>query len=168
MTQTDLKLIGIGFPPFSSRSCQQTLELISRGELKRTVNGKLVTLGNDKTSKYRTVIQGTDIHSPGFESIHPGQDIHVHCLHRVWQEVLETSIELKRPYVTGSLVAVTQDGKPISLVKAEGQQVEIDPSSPLPFYLSYCPILEMKVISFSSEVEEWKMETRWKLVLEEV
>lgn len=77
---------------------------------------------------------------------------------------------LERPAVKGS-VMLQVTGKPFTpLLEAQGNEVSLPEGlqEGQKGYLSYRPILTMRVISFHLETEEWGAEVGWTLTMEEI
>lgn len=172
--ETQLVLSRGGFPPYSARGCQQTLTPLKTGEFRRTVNGTLVFTGSQKHRKYQSVLRCRDAAPPSFEGLWQGERVEVSCLQRLVQEVTLTSetprITLDRHGVKGS-VTLQVTGEPlIPLAEAQGYEVSLPErlEGGQKGYLSYRPILTMRVISFHLETDEWGAEVGWTLTLEEI
>lgn len=181
MTETLLTLSGIGFPPYSARGCQQTLQLIQQPALHRTVNGQLMAVANPLFQKYRTVIEGADKHPPALDNLSMGHPVTVGCIQRLWQEVhnvstpgaaidLDTcpSIRLGRPAVEGSIVVINDVRQPIAFTPSDPQTIILTAPPMGKSYVGYSPILDTRLVDFKLAIDEWKHASTWKLVLEEV
>jgi hypothetical protein len=78
---TLLTISGDGIPPYAARGLQQTLEPIAlQNALRRTVNGKLVSLARTDFRRYRTTITGTDTNAPVLSGIWIGSRITIGCV----------------------------------------------------------------------------------------
>jgi hypothetical protein len=79
--ETVLALSGEGIPPYSVRGVTETLEPIeAAGPMRRTVNGTLVSLSAAQFAKYRWAITCSDVQSPAFDAIWPGDTVTVDCI----------------------------------------------------------------------------------------
>ncbi|MBA4749560.1 MAG: hypothetical protein H2057_02955 [Alphaproteobacteria bacterium] len=172
--ETQLILSRGGFPPYSARGCQQTLTPLKTGEFRRTVNGMLVFTGSEKHRKYQSVLSCRDAAPPSFEGLWQGETVEVSCLQRLVQEVTLTSktlqIVLDRPAVKGSVTLQVRGEPLLPMLEAQGSEVSITERvyEGQKGYLSYRPILTMRVISFHLETDEWGAEVGWTLTLEEI
>jgi hypothetical protein len=71
---TDLIISGVGLPDYALRGVRQTVSLIDQASrLERTVNGKLVDIGDPAFRKYRTTISGQDQEAPALGDVWPGR-----------------------------------------------------------------------------------------------
>ena len=168
MTETLLSLSGIGFPPYSARGCQQTLQLIQQPALRRTVNGELMAVANPLFQKYRTTIEGADKHPVAMDQLHMGHPVTVGCIHRLWQEVTGQTVHLGRPAVQGSVTVITSTRQPLTFTQGDPRTIILNASPDGKVYVGYCPILETRLVDFHMAMDEWKHTSVWKLVLEEV
>jgi hypothetical protein len=174
MTETLLTLSGIGFPPYSARGCQQTLELIQQPALHRTVNGQLIAVANPLFQKYRTIIEGADKHPPALDTLAIGHPVTAGCIQRLWQEVsastaaAPTPIRLGRPSVESSIVVINDARQPIAFTQSDPQTITLTAPSMGKSYVGYCPILKTSLVDFHLAIDEWKHTSSWKLILEEV
>ena len=170
--ETLLTLSGIGFPPYSARGCQQTLQLIEQPALRRTVNGELMAVGNPLFQKYRTTIEGADKHPVAMDQLHMGHPVTVGCIQRLWQEVESQTVHLGRPAVQGSVTVITSTRQPVTFTQVDPRTITLEapPDGPTDrkVYVGYCPVLETRLVDFHMVMDEWKHTSLWKLILEEV
>ena len=138
---TLLVLQGMGVPRYSARGISQTLEPIQQAaHLERSINGALIDFGYAPFRKYRTQISGSDQRPPACGGVWPGKLITVDC---VAELAAVDGATLERPVVPGS--QYSEQG-----------------------YTFYRPRLNMMVVSFSMEADEWSAGVNWNLVAEEV
>jgi hypothetical protein len=170
MRESELILDRIGFPPFSSKHCQQTLIPIMNGELRRTVNGQLIYTGTDQHHKFQSVIQGQDKVCPSFEGVWRGSLIKVGCIQRLSQQTRNTrEIFLQRDPVEDSVVVIDKKSQEKEILLVDGRHItlkEIDNNEE--YYIFYRPYLLMCVISYKLLTNEWGTSGGWQLDLEEV
>jgi hypothetical protein len=174
--QTELTINRGGFPPFSARGCQQSLEPLATGELRRTINGDLLYTGKKGHHKYKTTITCQDQAPPALEGIWRGEAVTVCCAQRLWQEIsvdkdnAELLVNLERPAVEGSIVALKDGTEQLPVQTIDSKQLAIK----APFkigdkvYISYRPKLQMRVINFHLVTNEWQQTCGWRLMLEEI
>lgn len=155
MSDTLLKLIGMGIAPWSARGLTQTIEPIgSATQLRRTINGKLKDISDPMFRKYQSTISATDLAPPALEGVMPGMQLVVHCVKEfVIQGTIgsgttddnttEQETEFSRPAVPGSIR------------HEEG-------------FTYYRPILTMLVTGLSESQDEWAASLDWSINLEEV
>jgi hypothetical protein len=174
--ETVLTLGGAALPPLAARGCTQTLTPLQHGEMRRTVNGTLEHIGQNKHFKYRSVITCEDKASPCLEGLWRGQEVEVGCLVRLHQAMKHTErgyeTTLLRPPVEGSVVA-HDAGVGGFEIEVHGQDIlipmsELSPTPAKPVFVSYAPQLRMRVISFQIKTDEWGAKVGWSLELEEI
>jgi hypothetical protein len=165
-----LQISGMGFPPYSTNNCTQTLEMIPQGEFVRTLEGDLVFVGTTQNHKYKTLIQGEDVNAPTLSMLSCGRQVLVHCIQPLWQEIAEPQAVLHRPpSVSEPIAAITQQGDSVQVIEETPQHVRIiDDDAPFPIFLVYYPILSMLVRSFTIEGSTEEQPTNWRLELEEI
>lgn len=133
-----------GVPRFSARGAVQTLTPIqASGTVRRTVNGELKSLSNDRFQKFSSSITVQDERAPpALDGIWPGMTIVVDCISELG-------------YETGKA------GAPHKTVVAGSPRTEQG-------FTFYRPKLTMKVISYSQTKDEWGAVNGWSMELEEV
>lgn len=138
---TLLVLTGIGIPAYSARGINQTLEHISSaGFLARTINGALRNFSSEQFQKYQSSISCTDQTAPANEGIWPGQLVTVECVAELCYPVGGSP---SRGFVSGS-------------ERTDGD------------FIFYRPILDMMVLSLTTQTDEWGATVQWQMNLEEV
>lgn len=145
MAIAELKLTGLGVPPFSVRGVVQTLEPIDdAADVRRTMNGTAINLSNPDFRKYQSEISCEDMSPPAIDEIAVGMELTVECVAELsYQGALPLAGNNSRPAVTGSAR------------EANG-------------FVFYRPILTMLVTGHSVEHDEWGAITSWSIDLEEV
>lgn len=139
---TLLMLRGPGVPPYSARGLRQTLEPINQAQhLERTINGELINFGYEPFQKYKSSINGNDQQPPAVEGVWPGTSIEVDCMVEICAEHYDG--ELSRVAVPGS-------------IRLESG------------FVFYRPRLQMIVMSFSVDKDEYGAQVGWRMDLEEV
>ena len=139
---TLLRMIGIGVPPYSARGLKQTLEPIGQASnLKRTVNGSLHDISFSGFQKYQSTISGSDQRPPNFDGKWPGKIVTIDCIAELSYTPDEGETR-QRPAVPGS-------------ERVEGA------------HNVYRPRLEMLIVNFSTDKDEYDCITGWSLDLEE-
>lgn len=140
---TLLVLSSTGIPPYSARGLKQTLTPIgAAANLKRTINGELLDLGDEVLRKYASSITGSDVDPPAMDMVWPGTAVTVTCI----QELSQTD-------ATDVVLGRTPAGG--STRHADG-------------FVFYRPVLSMKVVGWDSTIDEWGRVVDWTLNLEEV
>jgi hypothetical protein len=143
---TLLVLSGPGVAPYSARGLRQTLEPIAAAaQLRRTVNGTLTDVSSPEFRKYRSTISCRDQMAPALDGVWPGQELSVECV-----------AELSYPTATGS------PGRPMAGSSA-GEAVRTEGA-----FTFYRPVLQMRVVGFSTDTDEWDAAVGWTLELEEI
>lgn len=168
--ETELKISGVGFPPFSARGCVQTLVPLKTQSFHRTINGELLYLGGQGFHKFTSTIVCQDLGAFSSQIFGIGQEVDVACIQRLWQpfEGSERPQELTllRPGVPGSLIAKDEGMKSVDVTILSDTHVRL--TSPGPGHISYCPKLRMRIREFSLKTHEWDAHNSWVMVLEEV
>lgn len=169
MTESNLILGIMGFPPESARNCIQELYPIPNGEFKKSINGNLLFLESTERKRYKSVISCKDINSPIIDGIWIGSQINVGCIQNLWQfiNVGEMKIRLIRAPVKESVFAVNNAGEPIRFNLID-EEVCLEQAYHEKIFVCFRPWLTMKVIDFSLETNEWGMSGGWKIILEEI
>lgn len=140
---TVLSLVGMGVPPYSARGLSQTLEPIDQAlHVERTINGELIDLGYEPMYKYKSTITGSDQRPPAVDGVWPGKLVQVECIATLCHPEYA---EFGRPPVNYDDAVINEAG-----------------------FVVYRPILEMMVLGFSIDEDEWGATVGWKLELEEV
>lgn len=166
---TTLHISEMGFPPYATNHCTQTLEAIPQGPFVRTLDGRLVFIGTETNHKYKSLIQGEDINTPTLSMLTCGQEVIVQCMQPLWQEATTNPVILMRPTTPNNFSAVDTQGEmvPITMETAQNLRLEGDPI-PFPVFIRYYPVLKMLVQAFSLEGGQENYPTKWRLELEEV
>lgn len=143
MSDTVLELSGIGIADYSARAASQTLEPIgsASANIKRDVNGGLHNLGSGSFQKYKSTIQCQDMRPFIIDGVWPGKLVTVKCV--------------------AELSYVTAGGSPSRAVVSGSSRTE----GSLTYYR---PALDMMVVAFSIQVDEWSGDVSWRMDLEEV
>lgn len=156
--ETVLTLSVGGLPPFSARGCIQSLTPVSTGTFRRTIQQKLVYLGSPE-KKYRTLIKCTDKTAIATAGLFPGAIVEVGCIQTVSQKIDENEVVLERSPIPGSLYV---DGGEIVL--CDGARVVVTGGT----YVTYRPILTMRILRYALSTEEWEGKSSWELEAEEL
>jgi uncharacterized protein YjeT (DUF2065 family) len=166
-TELTLEIVGKGnfFAPYSARECIQTLTSIPQGSLRRTINGKLVWVGQTTQRKFKSTITCKDKAPPAFDGLWKGDKMNVTCLHTLTQSIPQGSRE----------VILEREPASMRLYDHRGKiwQVPVEKHFSLPStfsdgFVTYAPRLSMMVESYTLEVDEWGLTTCWTLELVEV
>ena len=171
MQESELTIDRIGFPPFSTRNCTQTLSPLPQGELRRTLNGRLIYTGDPSHHKFQSSLQCQDKIAPALESIWRGSIIKIGCLQRLSQRITSsTPITLQRDPVEKSVVIMDCHHQEQEMASLEGRIVTLKERQELQeeLYVSYRPYLEMCVVSYKLLTDEWGFSVGWQIDLEEV
>lgn len=140
---TVLVISGLGGFQYQARGLTQSLQPIKQAQqAARTINGALRDISNHAFRKYESEISCTDINAPPLDGLFPGMVVSVQCA-AILSYKTGNAGSPHRPEVSGS-------------------------SWSLGDFTFYHPVLEMMVIDFSENFEEWKSDFQWKLKLEEV
>ncbi|MCP4924072.1 MAG: hypothetical protein GY915_08615 [bacterium] len=173
MEATDLRLEGVDLPPCTTRSCAQSLEVVPLGRTLRTLNGELHFISafcegsTQGQLKYKSTVEGEDRTSLPLEQLSQGMRLKVHCIARLSQSSKggDDLVQLKRPFVPGSLRCINWSGEEVP-VEVDRQTLLFEDEKEV--FISYCPILEMRLTTIRTEINEWSGKVEWRLDLEEV
>jgi hypothetical protein len=140
-TGTLLVISTFGAPPFSARGLSQTLEPIAQAlNVRRTVNGRLVNLTPTQFLKYKSKITCNDMLAPAIDGVFPGALVTIDCV--------------------AELAYRTVGGTPQRTIVDGSSRIEGD-------FTYYRPRLDMMVITFSTQQDEWGAAVSWSIDLEE-
>lgn len=154
---TVLTLSGVGVPEYSARGLTQTLQPIdSAAQLKRTINGVLRDFSSPQFRKYSSTISGTDQQPPACDGLWPGQLVTVGC-------IAELAVQGEAPSTDTGSEATSE-----ALSEALGRTPVAGSIRSESGFTFYRPILNMLVVGFSIERDEWEAQVRWSMDLEEV
>lgn len=174
MSQTELVISRAGFPPFSARGVIQTLEPLLCGEMRRTIDGRLVYTGLEGHKKYRSMVRCEDKTALSLGNIWRGSEVGVACLSTLIQEISgdkEACIPLLRPAVPGSVIVYDEQQNVYgSVLETGNESARLTGEGPMPqkLYLAYRPFLMMRLIKFKVLTDEWGGKVGWQMDLEEV
>lgn len=153
MTATsDLTISGISLPPCSVRGVTERLRQIDTSPARRDANGTLVRLARASHRKYVATITCTDMDSPAFGALWAGDAVTVGCVSEVTHAA---ALPLARAAVPGSVRHTDAAGHTL-------------PSAVGAANVHYRPLLDMMVMSFEVQTDEYGQEVSWTLELAEV
>lgn len=136
---TLLILDGIGVPLYSARGLSESFSLISQAnQLERSCNGSLIDFAPDWGKKYALTISCTDQEILPPDSLKPGDTVTVSCV----SEFHCLAADTPASFVSGS-------------DRIEGA------------FKFYRPVLNMTVIDFTMQTDEYSGAVSWSLKLEE-
>jgi len=168
--ETELTLSVGGLPPMSARGCTQEIVPVQQNNMYRTINGELIFLKQNPI-KYKSIIQCKDKTVLATNDFFIGQEITVGCLQRLWQKVAANEnnnvITVEREPVQGSLYAIDSLNNDVLMAAVDGRQVTLLNRDKVCF-LSYRPLLNMRVVGYSLNTDEWGLKGGWRLELEEI
>lgn len=166
MSYGGLKIEGASMPPLFLKTCTQTLEVIAQGGWHRTVNGELICTNLVRQKKYRTMCSGAGPAQPGMDHLILGDVVKVHSIQRLWQSGQDEKVTLQRPAVLDSVV----------VLNAQRAAMDFDQVGPhviprflgRPYFVGYCPVLEVRLTEILLESQQGGLESTWKVMGEEV
>ena len=142
---TVLRLVGIGVMPYSAAGLKQTLEPIAEAQqIERTINGELLNLSYDAMQKYKSTISGSDVRGPAVDGVWPGKRVTVDCI---------------------ATLSFDNNGSNTF------QRTPVDYETAVWFEAGFCvyrPQLEMMVMSFTLDEDEYGSVVGWRMDLEEI
>ncbi len=163
--ETELVISRSGFPPLSARGCMQELVPLALGQFRRTVNGDLVFLGT-QGKKYKSTISCEDKTIIATDNLDIGGIVDVSCIQRLWQRCERNRVTLDRLPAEGSVYVIDRQHSPLSIISIDGRDIFID--SDQPCFVSYRPLLTMRIVRYVLKTDEWGIKTGWQMDLEEV
>lgn len=139
---TLLKLDPLVLPPYAVRGITQSLTPIAAStNLRRTINGTLISVSDDTFAKYESTIRCTDGQHPPLDGVFSGLQLTVDCVCELAYEDT-TAAAPARTIVPGS--SRSEDG-----------------------LVFYRPRLTMLVRDWRIDYDEWGAKVGWTLSLEE-
>jgi uncharacterized protein YjeT (DUF2065 family) len=168
-TELTLEIIGKGnfFAPYSARECIQTLTPLPQGSLRRTINGKLVWVGQTTHRKFRSTLTCKDKAPPAFDGLWRGDKVNVTCLQTLTQTIPQGSQEITLEREPASICLYDHLGKRWEITHQSKQHIQLTPGYPGGF-ITYAPCLSMMVENYTLEVDEWGLTAFWTLELVEM
>lgn len=166
-TKLIIEILGKGelFTPQSARGCTQTLMPLPQGNLRRTINGKLVWIGSRTHRKFQSIISCKDQAPPAFDGLWRGDQVKVTCLETLTQTIPKNCQTLTLEREPASLHLLDLKGQrweaPIN------QHIKLPPGFQGGF-LIYAPRLFMMVENYTLDMDEWGLAVGWTLELAEV
>lgn len=141
---TVLRLSGIGVMPFSAAGLKQSLDPIDESkQIERTINGELIDFSYAPMQKYKSTITGSDCRPPALDGKWPGTRVTVDCI---------------------TTLAFLNDGSNTF------SRDPVDYDTAVWFEQGFCvyrPRLDMMVLDFSFDEDEYGAVVGWKMDLAE-
>lgn len=163
--ETELVISRSGLPPLSARGCIQELVPLAMGQFRRTINGDLVFLGTNG-KKYKSTISCEDKTVVATDGLAIGTIVEVSCIQRLWQQCNGGKVFLDRMPAERSIHVIDQKHNPVSIVCYDGRELTIGTEQPC--FVSYRPLLTMRITRYVLKTDEWGVKTGWQMELEEV
>lgn len=169
MMETVLTLSVGGLPPLSAKGCEQILKPIQLGQMKRTVNGELLHLGQQEL-KYHSTIKAKDRTVLACNGLCPGIIVHVGCIQPLWEKINNPKKPhtLMRNFVQNTIIVMDELQNRIPFDIIDGEVVIKNSTPNVQAFVCYRPILTMRVTDFLIKTNEWTFESAWELMLEEL
>lgn len=160
-----LKIEGLDCPPLCFTEGVQTIQHKNEGTLHRTVNGTLTMTTMDARPRYRTTIQCTGANVPALGDLCVGQQVKIHSIQRLWQRGDTQGVQLTRPPVMGSILVLNtkQEVIPHDYI----QQTIIPRLLGRPYFVGYCPILQVCITDITLTCGAGGLDQTWTLHAEE-
>jgi len=167
-TETILKLGDNFIPVGAGRGISQTLDPISNGDIRRTINGSLIDLTRALNRKFESQVNCTDMGTPTLAGIWKGSIIQVDCIQPLRELVnpASTTHTIIRDPVAGSVIGIDEatDAEVTPTIVA-GRDITFSAAVKA---IEFLPSLEMMVRSHSLNTDEYAAEEGWSIDLEEV
>ncbi len=169
MHETELLLSIAGLPPMSGQGCKQTLIPIKGGQLSRDINGQLISLGSE-VSKFRSIITGQGLNAIATESLWVGTQLQIGCIQMIWAVIEKGNdeVNLSRPAVEGSVIAVDLSGERVDIENIDGTLIKLSKPASDKIFIGFRPWMTVQVVNFILKTDEWENICNWKLIVEEV
>ncbi len=171
--ETNLGLSLGKFSPQSARGVVHTLVPQSANAPVRTLTGQLVNSVHDAPQKFRSILEGEDIHVPPFDEVLIGQELaitaSIHLSRFVERLAPGDKFELSRAPVIDSILMRTFAGDSVESFTLDEREItytgemDIDDVT-----ISYRPIFQTRVVDFHICASEKTNKTQWKLVCDEI
>ena len=164
--ETTLKLGDIYFPVGSARGISQSLEMVSNGDMRRTVNGNLRDLTRTQNRKFESSINASDTESPAVQNLWRGQELVVECIQPFRQSVSPASATatLIRTHVPSTVFGRKADNSIVAVTSV----VAFLATFPEPVIMvEFRPILTMLISDISVDKDEYGAIEGWSVDLEE-
>ena len=146
-SDTHLEIPEIGIVGGSSRGIRQSIEPVSNGQAYYDVFGVLHHTSRPALQRFRTTIMGEDVWAPAFGDLWYGMDLTISAACDIIQPVSQAPC---RPVVTGSL-------------RYLDAQSNVLPSSTGATHFAFRPILNVKVINWQTEEDEYGSTVAWTI-----
>lgn len=163
--ETELEISRGGFPPLSARGCKQELIPLTLGSFHRTIQQKLVFVG-EETKKYKTIISCKDQSALATDGLYPGAVVTVACIQNLWQKINGTSCVLDKQPVPGSVEGIVLSKDSIAPESITDRTVTFKES--IEGFVRYRPLLTMRVVNYTLMTDEWQIAVGWTLEMEEI
>lgn len=158
---TLLVISQMGVPVYSARGLTQTLQPIQQASNPvRTANGALIDITASQFRKYASTISCSDQEPPSVDKIFSGAEVTVQCVAElsfptpIGESESEINSDSESPTASES---ESEFGRPPvqgSIRQSEG-------------FTIYRPILQMVVLAFNIQKDEWGAIISWSITLEE-
>jgi len=169
-TETNLVLGNLIIPLGAGREITQTLQPISNGDIRRTVNGDLIDLTRIENRKFESSISTTDQASPTLAGIWKGTQLIVECISPLYElvdPILATHTIIRNPVIS-SIQGYDAANTKVVLISATGignrDLLFVSPVS----FIMFRPILTMLVLGIQFNRDEYAAEEGWTIDMEEV
>ena len=158
----------IYFPIGSARDIETVISLVNSGDLRRTLNGKLIDLTRDELKKYAVSLSSSGIDFPTLSGLFKGERVEVSPPKHFSKLSTSSPQSLDRKAHAGS-VSVTDtvtNGAVSHTVSQDGLSVSFSSSNPV--LIRYQPILTCRITSLSMTHEEFSISSDWSMDMEEI
>jgi hypothetical protein len=161
-------------PVFSMKECTQSLTIKNPTEERLDIFGNSVYLGlYKKQPRYESVITGHESIDPLFQHLKNGGIFWVACITPLQTEsfIESQSIVCGCKPVKNSLLWVENPLAPGKILKEDEVTIEDNTlywEEKRSGFITYRPLLKMRLEEYSVQRKEWEQSTQWKLILSEV
>lgn len=171
MTDETILVLGdLEIPAGAARGITQTLQPIDNGDVRRTINGTLTDLTRVVNRKFASQISIADQATPAIAELFKGQTLLVESITKLRQNVSppSTTETLIRDPVVSSVLGRDAACTPITptIVGGTGNR-DITFATPV-VMIEFRPILNMMILQYSLNTDEYGAEEGWTLDLEEI
>lgn len=148
---------------------RESLKPIDAGELRRTVNGRLINLTATEFRKYALSISSDDIRPPALGHLWRGSEIIIAPVSELGDLIAPggSSRTLARDPLPGSIRCLTKSFADVPFTVA-GRTLSLSAPAAETVRIYFRPVLEMMVVGWSADEDEPGARSSWSIEMEEI
>lgn len=139
---TEFRILDVPTVAASARQLRQEIELLPNGTIRTKLSGRSYSTARPQFNKFKTMVYFEDLWSPAFAGLWRGARVTIHSAQELPQPQRVGALPI-RPVVPGTLRYLDADLN------------EVAANSPAAVFFTYCPVLEMFVVSWNLAYDEW-------------